>query len=112
MVSESFAFDANYKVSKKTEIGFNLSSPLRVIDGTLSVNFPSGRDRYSDEVYFNRYQAGLKPEAREYKFAMYASHSFSDKLSMRSEFDVRVNPEHQRQANDYRALFGLNWNFN
>lgn len=112
LVSESFAFDANYKVSKKTEIGFNLSSPLRVIDGTLSVNFPSGRDRYSDEVYFNRYQAGLKPEAREYKFAMYASHSFSDKLSMRSEFDVRVNPEHQRQANDYRALFGLNWNFN
>lgn len=112
LVSESFAFDANYKVSKQTEIGFNVSSPLRVVDGTLSVNFPSGRDSYSDEVYFSRYQAALKPEAREYKFAMYASHSFSDKLSLRSELDVRVNPEHQRQANDYRALLGLNWNFN
>lgn len=112
LVSESFAFDANYKVSRQTNMGFNVSSPLRVVDGTLSVNFPNGRDNYSDTVYFNRYQAALKSEAREYKFAMYVSHSFSDKLSLRSEFDVRVNPEHQRQANDYRALLGLNWNFN
>ena len=112
LVSESFAFDANYKVSKQTEFGFNVSSPLRVVDGSLAVNLPSGRDNYSDTVYFNRYQAALKPEAREYKFAAYASHNFSENLSLRSELDVRVNPEHQRQANDYRALLGLNWTFN
>ena len=112
LTSESFAFDANYKVSKQTEFGFGVSSPLRVVDGTLSVNFPQGRDNYSDEVYFNRYKAALKPEAREYKFTMYASHDFNESLSVRSEFDVRINPEHQKQANDYRALMGLNWNFN
>ena len=112
LTSESFAFDANYKVSKQTELGLGLSSPLRVVDGTLSVNFPNGRDNYSDEVYFNRYKAALKPEAREYKLTMYASHDFNESLSVRSEFDVRINPEHQKQANDYRALMGLNWNFN
>ncbi len=112
LTSESFAFDANYKVSKQTEFGFGVSSPLRVVDGTLSVNFPQGRDNYSDEVYFNRYKAALKPEAREYKLTMYASHDFNESLSVRSEFDVRINPEHQKQANDYRALMGLNWNFN
>lgn len=112
LTSESFAFDANYKVSKQTELGFGVSSPLRVVDGTLSVNFPQGRDNYSDEVYFNRYKAALKPEAREYKLTMYASHDFNESLSVRSEFDVRINPEHQKQANDYRALMGLNWNFN
>ena len=112
LVSESFAFDANYKLNKQTSFGFNLSSPLRVINGKLSVNFPSGRDNYSETVYFDRYTAALKPEAREYKFALYANHNFSERLSLRSELDVRVNPEHQRQENDYRALFGLNWNFN
>ena len=112
LTSESFAFDANYKVSKQTEFGFGVSSPLRIVDGTLSVNFPQGRDNYSDEVYFNRYKAALKPEAREYKLTMYASHDFNESLSVRSEFDVRINPEHQKQANDYRALMGLNWNFN
>lgn len=112
LVSESFAFDANYKLDKQTSFGFNLSSPLRVVNGRLSVNFPSGRDNYSETVYFNRYTAALKPEAREYKFALYANHDFSERLSLRSELDVRVNPDHQRQENDYRALFGLNWNFN
>lgn len=112
LVSESFAFDANYRLNKQTSFGFNLSSPLRVINGNLTVNFPCGRDNYSDTVYFNRYQAALKPEKREYKFALYAGHEFSEKLNVRSEIAVRLNPDHQKQANDYQALFGLNWNFN
>ncbi len=110
--SESFAFDANYKYSKTTAFGFNVSSPLRVVSGSLKVNFPSGRDNYSDTVYFNRYKASLKPQAREYKFSLYASHDIGENLSLRSQADVRVNPEHQRQENDYRALFGMVWNFN
>lgn len=112
LTSESFAFDANYKLDKQTSFGFKLTSPLRVVDGKLLVNFPSGRDNYSDTVYFNRYQAALKPEAREYKLALYAGHEFSERFSVRSEIGMRINPEHQRQANDYQALFGLNWCFN
>ena len=110
--SESFAFDANYKWNKRMDVGFRISSPLRVVKGTLDVDFPSGRDNYSDTVYRERYTAGLKSDRREYKFAFYANKEISERLSWSTEFDVRVNPEHQKATNDYRALFGLSWNFN
>jgi hypothetical protein len=112
IVSESFAFDANYKWSKTTNFGLQVSSPLRVKKGTLSVNFPSGRDDYSETIYRDTYSASLKPDAREYKFAAYINKYISENISLRAETDVRVNPDHQRGENDYRALFGLNWNFN
>ena len=110
--SESFAFDTNYKWSKSFDFGFRVSSPLRVVKGTLAIDFPSGRDNYSDTVYRERYRAGLKSDKREYKFAIYANKELSEKLRWSTEFDVRVNPEHQSAANDYRALFGLSWTFN
>ena len=110
--SESFALDANYKWNKHMDVGFRISSPLRVVKGRLGVDFPSGRDNYSDTVYRERYSAGMKSERREYKFAFYANKEVSERLSWSTEFDVRVNPEHQNVANDYRALFGLSWNFN
>ena len=112
MTSESFAFDANYKWNKDVDFGFQLSSPLRIRNGSLAVNFPSGRDNFSDTIYRDIYKASLKPEAREYKFSVYMNNDFSENLSFRSSFDVRVNPEHQKTRNDYRALFGLNWSFN
>ncbi len=112
LTSESFAFDANYKWNKDVDFGFQLSSPLRIRNGSLAVNFPSGRDNFSDTIYRDIYKASLKPEAREYKFSVYMNNDFSENLSFRSSFDVRVNPEHQKTRNDYRALFGLNWSFN
>ena len=111
LVSDSFAFDANYQWDKSFDLGLTLSSPLRINKGSLAVNFPRGRDNYSDTVYREQYKAGLKPERREYKFAVYANKDISDDLSLRSEFDVRVNPEHQKADNDYRALFGMSYNF-
>ncbi|MCQ2735245.1 MAG: S8 family serine peptidase, partial [Alphaproteobacteria bacterium] len=110
--SESYAFDANYQWNKELNFGLRISSPLRVVKGQLSVNFPSGRDYETDMVYRERYSAGLKPERREYKFALYADKEVSERLCWSTEFDVRVNPEHQKTANDYRALFGLSWKFN
>ena len=112
LVSDSFAFNANYKMDKKTNFGMLISSPLRVRNGSLKVNFPSGRDAYSDVVYRDVYKASLKPEAREYRVSAYLNKDFSDKLSLRSEMAVRFNPEHQKTGNDYRAMFGLNWTFN
>lgn len=111
LISDSFAFDANYKWNKNTDFGFRLSSPLRVEHGKVFVDFASGRDDYSDEVYRSRYSADLKPNRREYKFAWYLNKDLSEDISFSSEFDVRVNPEHRDAANDYRALFGLTWNF-
>ena len=111
LISNSFAFDTNYKWNKTTNFGFRISSPLRIEHGKLRVDMASGRDYYSDTVYRNQYAASMKPDRREYKFAVYCNKNISDNLSISSEFDVRVNPEHRAASNDYRALFGLAWNF-
>ena len=71
----------------------------------------SGRDYYSDEIYRNQYTASMKPQKREYKFALYANKDMTEKLSLSGELDMRINPEHRATRNDYRALFGLAWNF-
>ena len=112
LISDSFALDANYRWDKSTDFGFRLSSPLRVEHGKVMVDIASGRDMYSDEVYRERYAADLKSSKREYKLAWYLNKDVSDKVSFSSEFDVRINPEHRDTANDYRAMFGLTWNFN
>lgn len=112
LVSESFALDANYRFDKTLDFGLMLSSPLRVRSGTLSIDFPAGRDSYSDEVYRERLQTSLKPEAREYKISAYFNKELTEKLSLRSEAGVRINPDHQRTDSDYRILFGMSWDFN
>jgi hypothetical protein len=111
LLSSSFAVDANYRYNKTSDIGFRISSPLRIEHGKLRVDMASGRDDYSDTVYRRQYAASMKPNKREYKFALYANKAVNDNLSISSEFDVRVNPEHRATSNDYRALFGLAWNF-
>ena len=110
--SSSFAIEADYQTDKQTHTGLRFSSPLRVENGRLKINFPSGRDNYSDTVYHQTYAAGLKPKKREYKLATYFNREISDKISLRSEAGIRFNPEHQNAANDYRVLIGLSWTFN
>ena len=112
LTSSSFAFDVNYRQDKITDYGLKLISPLRVEKGSLFVDFPSGRDNYSDEVYRQAYRAGLKPERREFRLMGYYNKDLSENISLRTEAGVRFNPEHQSGRNDYRALFGLSWNFN
>ena len=111
LISDSFAFDANYKYDKTTDFGFRLSSPLKVEHGKLYVDFASGRDYYSDEVYRNRYTADIRNNRREYKLAWYLNKDWTDNIRISGELDVRLNPEHRADKNDYRALFGLSWNF-
>ncbi|MBQ9270647.1 MAG: S8 family serine peptidase [Alphaproteobacteria bacterium] len=111
LISSSFALDANYKLNKTTDFGLRLSSPLRVEHGKLRVDMASGRDYYSDTVYRNQYSASLKPQKREYKLAVYGNKEVTENLSISSELGVRFNPEHRAGANDYRALFGVAWNF-
>ncbi|MBR3676908.1 MAG: hypothetical protein IKN71_07225, partial [Alphaproteobacteria bacterium] len=66
---------------------------------------------YSDEVYRNRYKASMKPSKREYKLALYGNKELSEAVSIGSEIAMRINPEHRKAGNDYRALFGLAWEF-
>ena len=111
LVSSGYAAQLNYAHNDSFNMGFRVSSPLRIEHGNLSVDFASGRDIETDTVYRNQYNASLKPQRREYKFAVYADKQVNDNIALASEFDVRVNPEHRNQSNDYRAIFGLSWMF-
>lgn len=110
--SDSFSFDTNYRYTNDIDFGLRLSSPLRIEKGNMIVNFPSGRDSFSDTVYREQYTAHLRPVKREYKLAIYANNKVSEKLSWRSELATRIHPEHKDTKNDYRALFGLSYAFN
>ena len=111
LVSNSFAFDANYRLNKSIDFGMRLSSPLALQRGKVHVNMAAGRDNFSNRVYRNVYTASLKPQKREYKLAWYLNKEVSDNLSFSTELDVRVHPENTNNSNDYRALFGLSWTF-
>lgn len=111
LASDSFAFDGRYNMNKTDVIGFQVSSPLRVYKGTAKLNLPVGRDDYSDTVYREQFAASMKPDAREYKFSLYHSKEINEDMGLRSQFDMRINPDHQKDAaNDYRVMFSFNWN--
>lgn len=111
LISSGYAAQLNYAHNDSFNMGFRVSSPLRIEHGNLSVDFANGRDIETDTVYRNQYNASLKPQRREYKFAVYADKQVNDNIALASEFDIRVNPEHRNQSNDYRAIFGLSWVF-
>ena len=111
LVSSGFAADLNYKVDASANMGFRLSSPLRIEKGSIAVDFANGRAIEDDTVYREQYRASLKPNKREYKFAFYADKDLNESVSLGTELGVRFNPEHSDASNDYRALFGLSWNF-
>jgi len=111
LISSGFAADANYQYDEATSFGLRLSSPLKIEKGGVVVDMASGRDVESDQVYRKQYQASLKSNRREYKLSFYADKDVNEDISLSTELGVRFNPEHTDASNDYRALFGLSWNF-
>lgn len=110
LVSDSFAMVAEYMPDDKQTFGIKLVSPLRIRSGSASFNLPVARDLYEDRIYRETFTAGLKPAAREYDLSFYYSNELSSALSLAGETGVRLNPDHQSEAEpDYRALFKLNW---
>ena len=113
LASDSFALDGHYRYNKTDVVGLQISSPLRIYSGSARFNLPAGRDNYSDRVYREQFSASLKPEAREYKFALYHAREINEDMNFKAEFDMRLNPDHQKNAEtDYRLMLGFNWTFN
>lgn len=113
LVSDSFALDGHYQYNATDVIGLQISSPLRIYRGKAKFDLPVGRDDYSDEVYRQQYSASLKPDAREYKFSLYHDRELNEDMNFKTQFDMRLNPDHQKGAEtDYRVMFGFNWTFN
>lgn len=112
LMSNSFALDGHYNMNKTDVVGLQLSSPLRIYNGHADFDIATGRDNFSSTVYREKVRASLKPSAREYKFALYHNRELKEDVLLKSEFALRLNPEHQSDAEtDYRAMIGLSWAF-
>ena len=108
--SDSFGMVSEYRPNDKQLFGLKFISPLRVRSGKARFNLPVARDLYEDKIYRETYSSGLKPSAREYDLSVFFADEISSNLSFAGETGVRLNPEHQKDADvDYRALFKLNW---
>lgn len=112
LMSNSFALDGHYNLNKTDVVGLQLSSPLRIYSGHADFDIATGRDNFSSAVYRENVRANLKPSAREYKFALYHNREINEDIMFKSEFAVRLNPEHESGAEtDYRGMVGLSWAF-
>ena len=112
LTADSFAAVAQYDLGSNNMLGFSVSSPLRIRSGKVSFNLPVGRSVSEDVIYREKFTGSMKPEARELDFALFYRDALTEALTIQSELGVRLNPDHQKDADtDYRAMFGLKWDY-
>ena len=108
--SDSFALTASWQMDDARTMGLSFASPLRVRQGTARVTLPVARDAYQDIVYQQKTNADLSPSAREYDLGLYYTDALREDVLLKSEFGVRLNPDHVAgSAPDWRALIGMHW---
>lgn len=113
LYSESIAFDARWLVDSENYWGLFAVSPLRIKKGNALFRLPSGRDYYSDTVYFDTVKASMAAEKREWDFGLYGVYTYTPALRFKGQTGLRLHPEHQAQAKpDYQVLFGMDWRWN
>ena len=111
LLSDSFAFNADYAVTDKNKVGFLLYAPLRIKSGSADFRLPVRRDTETDRIYYEDVRLGLKPNAREYDVGLYYT-SEQKSYDWRTEFMTRFHPDHRSGISpDYRVLFGLVWKY-
>ena len=112
MKSDAFAMTLSYTPNDDSLYGFKVSSPLRVRSGQVTFDLPTGRDMYADRLYRTQYTADMKSDKREYDLSLFFMNQYKDNVFFAGEMGVRLNPEHQEQAEpDWRTLFKMNWNW-
>ena len=111
LISDGFAFNAQYDLKQSKMIGMRFLSPLKIRKGKALLRLPYGRGMDSDTVYYDKVYAELKPRSREYDIGLYYTDE-NDNYDWRWEIMTRFHPDHIADSKpDYRALLGLNWKF-
>lgn len=112
LAADGFAAVAQYDLGSDNVLGLSVSSPLRVRSGKVSFDLPVGRSAVDDTIYRETFTGSMKPTARELDFALFYRDALTDALTIQSELGLRLNPDHQKDADtDYRAMFGLKWDY-
>lgn len=89
---------------KSDKLGFVLSQPLRVVNGSASLRLPESRD-FSGNVFYENYNVSLNPTGTETRSEMFYSTFLKDNISLKSSFTYRNQPNHIKDANDEAIIF-------
>ncbi|NCB49212.1 MAG: hypothetical protein EOM53_00825 [Alphaproteobacteria bacterium] len=102
MRSSSFALLTKYALDSKESVAFEVSSPLSISKGTAKISLPTGRDE--NVIYMKEVDVSLAPEKTEYDFML---HHFvqKDAWNFKSSLGVRMHPDNEDKASDFRMLF-------
>ena len=112
LTADGFAAVAQYDLGSDNMMGLSVSSPLMVRSGKVSFNLPIGRSATDDTIYRETFTGSMKPTARELDFALFYKDALTEALTIQSELGLRLHPDHDKEARpDYRAMFGLKWNY-
>ncbi len=110
--SESIAFNATYNISKESNLGFDIYSPLRIVKGIANIYLASGRHPTENKVYMHKYQASLKDTQREWDLSMFYNTKLKEETNFKTRLGIRLNPEHDANSKpDYFGMFNLNFAF-
>ena len=108
LTSEAFAFNATYAVTDKQQMGFDLFSPLKVVDGYVNIKVPVGRHPTENIAYYDNYQISMADEHREYDMSLFWQNEVHEDWRVRAQMGLRMNPEGRAVSPDYFTLLGLN----
>ena len=102
MRSSSFALLTKYALDSKESVAFEVSSPLSISKGAAKISLPTGRDE--NVIYMKEVDVSLAPEKTEYDFML---HHFvqKDAWNFKSSLGVRMHPDNEDKASDFRMLF-------
>jgi hypothetical protein len=109
--TESFGFSGEYQATKETMLGMSFGSPLSVIKGVGRFRYATGRDAYSDTVYFDESRTSLKASAREYDLSLYGQTERFENLSLTAKAEIRLNADFEPEQTDYLGLVGVQYRF-
>lgn len=98
-----FAYDGVLEQTDK--LGFNYSTPLRVISGKADLSLPSGIDS-SGNIVSSNYNVSLKPDGKEEDFELFYTTSLTEGLKLSLSSLLRLQPDNIESA-DPETVFML-----
>lgn len=97
--STAFSLSAHWKTKAPGHfLSFGVSQPLRVENGHVMVNAPTGRNLTTELFSYSEVALPLSPSGREIDIEIGHLFQGSNGFSLATNFAYRINPDHNAQA--------------
>jgi len=97
--STAFSLSARWQTKMPGHfLSFGISQPLRIENGHVMVNAPTGRNLSTEAFSFSQAALPLSPSGREFDIEIGHLFQGQNGLSLATNFAYRINPDHNAQA--------------